>query len=429
MRPYVRAAACVFLLALAGTALLGPPAPAGETRHRAVVSADPVDFTPHVLDGQVKAIAMVSGKVIVGGSFTQVRPADSDRTLERHNIFAFDRATGKIDSDFAPHVDGPVRALARAPHGTVVLGGSFRMVDGHAAGGLARLRVGDGSRVASFAGSGIEGGHRYVSDLAVHGSHLYAAGWFTAVDGAPRAGLARLDLADGHVDQRFAIRPSQPRAGGLKVLHLALSPDGSRLAIDGTFTKVDGKRRYQLALVNTAASRPRLARWATEAYTDRCKPKHFPTYLRDIDFSPDGSYFVVVTTGGMAGPRLMCDSAARFETHARGPNVRPTWVNRTGGDSLYAVTATGAAVYVGGHQRWMDNPYGVNAAGPGAKSRPGIAALNPRTGRATSWNPTRTLGHGVEALLATKHGLYVGSDTDQLGYEYHGRIGMFPTRR
>ncbi len=89
---------------------------------------------------------------------------------------------------------------------------------------------------------------------------------------------------------------------------------------------------------------------------------------------------------------------------------------------------TGSAVYVGGHQRWLDNPYGHDNPGPGAVSRPGIGALNPSTGKALSWNPTRTLGHGVEALVAHPNGLLVGSDTEELGKEYHGRLGMFPTQ-
>jgi hypothetical protein len=48
------------------------------------------------------------------------------------------------------------------------------------------------------------------------------------------------------------------------------------------------------------------------------------------------------------------------------------------------------------------------------------------TGRALAWNPTRTRGIGARALVSSPAGLLVGSDTDQLGREYHGRIGMFP---
>ena len=89
---------------------------------------------------------------------------------------------------------------------------------------------------------------------------------------------------------------------------------------------------------------------------------------------------------------------------------------------------TGAAVYVGGHQRYLDNPNGSDAkgAGAGAVSRVGIGAVSPATGKALSWNPTRTRGVGVRSFAVTPTGLIVGSDTEQLGHEYHGRVGMFP---
>ncbi len=59
-------------------------------------------------------------------------------------------------------------------------------------------------------------------------------------------------------------------------------------------------------------------------------------------------------------------------------------------------------------------------------SRPGLAAIDPDTGLATNWNPTRTRGVGVKAFALTNRGLLVGSDTDELAHEYHGRLGMFP---
>lgn len=77
--------------------------------------------------------------------------------------------------------------------------------------------------------------------------------------------------------------------------------------------------------------------------------------LFEVGFSPDGRYFVVVTTGGYSSEGALCDSASRWESAQRGSGLQPTWVDRTGGDTLTDVAITDAVVYVGGHQRWMNN--------------------------------------------------------------------------
>ncbi|GAA3109646.1 delta-60 repeat domain-containing protein [Streptosporangium carneum] len=410
-------------------------AAAGATRHSRVVSADPVDTTPHVLDGIVEAVALVGGTVVVGGSFGAVREARGATTLERANIFAYDLATGRVLPGFEPYLDRPVRALAPGADGTVYAGGEFTETRTAAPAGLGpgaerravtrglvRLRLSDGSPAPGFDAQ-VRGGT--VTELAGRGSLLYVGGDFTGIGGVRRTALARLDAGSGAVDPAFAVEPGEPRGRRVRVHAMSLS--GDRLAVAGDFTTLDGLSRPQLGLVDVAARPARVAGWRTSTYAARCRDV-FPGYVRGVDFSPGGDYFAVVTTGGPEGPGKPCDSAARFETRPRGSleNVRPTWVNHTGGDSLYAVAVTGAAVYVGGHQRWLDNPYGRDSAGPGAVARPGIGAIDPRTGRATAWNPTRERGIGVKAFLAHHGGLLVGSDTTRLGHEYHARVGMFP---
>jgi Domain of unknown function (DUF5122) beta-propeller len=409
--------AAVVLGGLLGTA---PPA-AAATALPAPVSTNPVDRTPHILDGTVRAIAVSGGTVVVGGDFTTVTDPAGRGRHQRRYLFEYDLATGRI-SDAAPALNGPVYALAAGPAGTVYVGGAFTRVNGVAQRGLARLRIADGDRVPEFTAA-INYGD--VRSLVVAGSWLYAGGTFTGIGTARRVALARLATSTGTPDPDFDLRLTAPTLARVKVEDLAVNPAGTRLVAVGAIEAAAGAPRAQLVMVDIAAVPARLASWYTDAYTGACR-EGFDTYLRGVDFAPDGQYFAVVTTGRLSGPDMMCDTVARFDTAGSGLH-RPVWVNRTGGDSLYAVSVAGSAVYVGGHQRWLDNPYGHESRGAGAVSRPGIAAVDPVTGRALAWNPTRSRGVGVRALVACPAGLLVGSDTDRLGHEYHGRIGMFPT--
>jgi len=168
--------------------------------------------------------------------------------------------------------------------------------------------------------------------------------------------------------------------------------------------------------------------WSTTRYDHECLRSTVTEFdARDVDFSPDGSYFVTVATGGATTQDALCDGSARWETNATGPDQQPSWFAITGGDSVYSVATTGAAVYVGGHfKRWNSKVIGRSGAGPGAVPRRGIAALDPANGLPLSWNPSRDRGRAVWDLVATPGGLWVGNDTDQIGHEFHARIAFFP---
>jgi hypothetical protein len=408
MRRRLLAATIVAVAVVAGT----HPA-AADMAQPSVVSADPVDFTPHVLDGTVWSMTVVGDTVVVGGAFTKVADSSRKQTYARRNIFAYGLNDGAIRS-FAP--------AAAGADNTVYAGGAFKSVNGTAQRGLARLTLA-GQRVSAFTAK-INWGD--VRALAVRGTRVYAGGTFSSINGVGRAALARMNATTGAVDTGFDARLSAPGLSRTRVEHFDISPDGRRLVAVGALLRSGGYDRTQIAMFDVSGSTAALTDWYTDAYKPACM-KGFDTYLRQVKFSPDGSYFVVAATGRASAPDRLCDSAARFETGGSGRH-NPTWVQRTGGDSLYAVAVTGSAVYLGGHQRYFDNPYGTDAKGPGpgAVSRTGIGAVNPNTGRALSWNPTRTRGVGVRVFVVVPQGLLVGSDTDQLGHEYHGRIGMFP---
>ncbi|GHC70646.1 hypothetical protein GCM10007079_02320 [Nocardiopsis terrae] len=416
-RSFVALTMSSLLLLPLGTAAASP---AFAAPHEGVVSEQPVQWTPHVLDGAVKDILRLGDTVVVAGDFDRVSDADGRRTHDRHNLFAFRHGSGEVLPGFTPAVDGTVTSLAAGPDGTVVIGGGFERVNGADSRGVARIDTATGRAVRGFDAS-VDSGK--VHRLTGGGDHVYLGGDFSGVNGQRRTGLARIDTATGRVDPDFAPTLAEQRRGSLRVQELALSPDGKRLAINGTFTEVEGLDRYQIALIDTATAAP--TAWSTSAYEASCDYSAMHTYMRQMAFSPDGSYFVVVTAGGPKMKPGLCKATARFE-NSDTADSEPTWTNLTGGDSLYSVEVTSSAVYVGGHQRWMDNEQGALNPGPGSVAREGVAAVDPGTGRALPWNPGRSRGHGVEALHATSDGLYVGSDTERLADEYHARLGMFP---
>jgi hypothetical protein len=404
-------------------ALPAVPAAAVNQAHTVVVGADPVNTTPNVLDGQVNTIAQVGGRMVVGGTFTQVRKGGG-AILTRNNIFAFDPATGTIDTAFAPSLNGAVNALEPASDGqSVFVGGAFTSVNGTTVNRLTKLSVGDGQRVTAFAAnaSGL------VRDLALRGGRLFVGGNFGTIKGQSRGRLAVVNEVTGNVDPNLNLPVTGTHNGGTtNVFKLDVDPAGTRLVAIGNFTAVGGVARRQVAVLEVAAGGPAtVANWQTDRYGEACATV-FDTYMRDVDMAPDGSWFVIVTTGAYRASRL-CDTASRWETGATGSGLQPTWVSYTGGDTMWSVGVTGTAVYVGGHQRWHNNPFRGDNPGAGAVPREGIAALDPVNGLPFSWNPGRTRGVGVFALYATAQGLWVGSDTERLGGEFHARLGMFPT--
>ena len=91
------------MVGVSGTlALIPKSATAGAFQSRVVI-ANPADFTPHVLDGEVHTVAQVGAKIVLGGTFTQARNASGGLTLTRDRILAFNRTTGVIDGGFRPN--------------------------------------------------------------------------------------------------------------------------------------------------------------------------------------------------------------------------------------------------------------------------------------------------------------------------------------
>ncbi|GHJ46418.1 hypothetical protein Cs7R123_37600 [Catellatospora sp. TT07R-123] len=426
------------LSALAITLLGIGPAQAVQPVHTGLPSAVPSTATPNINDGTVNTILKVGNKVFAGGTFTGVTDRGTGTVYAKPWLFAFDATTGLVDPAFSPNINDEVVQVMPGPApNTIYVGGRFTGVQAGGWSRLVLLNTTDGSVVNSFKAPSLNGA---VNTVKQFGNRLLVGGFFTTVTTATevitRNGLVTLDAATGAYDPYANISLTGHHNyngtganSAVGATDLDITPDGTKAVVIGNFKTANGGDYDQVVMLDLTGPTATIANWHTNRFDDVCSRNAFDKWVRDVDISPDGTYFVVVNTGGPYGNTVLCDSASRWETSATGTNLQPTWVDWTGGDTLLSVAITGASVYVGGHERWMNNSDGADRARQGAVARPGLAALEPVNGVPQAWNPGRhPRGIGASALYATEDGLYVGSDTEYIGnFEYkRGRIAYFP---
>ena len=384
-----------------------------------------------------------------GRHFTSVSPHATPGTVfSRNSILAFNAASGAIDTGFVPALTGTdtdVNSIMPGPApGEVYIAGNFAAVNGvteH----VALLNTSNGQIVSTWKPSAFNG---FINKIVLADGMLFVGGTFTTVGGIAHEGLVALNPTTGKLlpyvnlafkgHHNFGVNCTNCASAPTGVKSFDIDPSGQNLVAVGNFTSVGPQGgllspRDQVAYISLGATSASLnPSWATDAYTAACFTGAFDSYIRDVQFSTDGSYFVIVGTGGSGtnsdGTNSSCDTAARYETNGTGADVRPTWIDYTGQDSWWSVAITGTAVYVGGHNRWANNSHGYDFAGPGAVPRSGIAALDPQNGcRCLEPRPRSPWGRR-SALLATPTGLWVGSDTDYIGTMaiLHEKIAFFP---
>ncbi len=403
------------------------------------VSTRPVTWTPHFPTStaqieQVRQLAECGATMYAVGTFTTIQRSGASFT--RNNAFSFSATTGVVSS-WNPSVNGTVNSIALSANcATAYLGGVFTSVHGTAAKNLASVSTATGAVNTGF-GHNANG---QVETLRMSGSHLLVGGFFTGVNGSTKRYMVSLQpttgVDDGYVNLNISGNyvytddlGRTAHANPSRVYNLERSPDGTRLLVMGDFTSVAGQGRRQIFMLDLGATSATLDPWYSAEFNANCGIAQ-PYYVQAAAWSPNGASVYIGTTGNRpangtgstsTGPRAgLCDAASAFPS-TKSSTLRHTWVNYTGCDSLFAVAADTNDVYVGGHERWANNPAGCGVAGPGAVARPGVGALAPSTGSATAWNPTRARGLGADDMLLTSNpaGLWIASDnylnSDQCG--------------
>ena len=400
--------------------------------HDRLLVSNPTNGTPRILDGGrgdgVKAFAQIGNTMYVGGEFTQVSES-SGPTITRNHIFSFDVNTGAISNSFVPQLNGKVESIQPAPDGlSVFVGGYFTTVNGQNAKRIAKISTSNGQLVGGWTANVTTGSR--VMDMSISGNRLFIGGEFTKVNAQTRTNLAALDVnsgaLDGSVNLTFAGVQSGTRR---RIQRMDISPDGDTIVAIGNFATVNGLDRRQVVVINVGSNPASVANWQTDRYKNSCSST-FDTYMRDVDIDPSGTYFVIATTGaffGGATSGVLCDTVTRWELNQSGSGLQPNWIDYSGGDSIWSVLSTGHAIYMGGHNRWMNNAFAGDSAGPGSVPRVGTAALDPLNGLPLNWTATREpRREGVFKLLATSTGVWWGSDSCCIAGERHERLAHLP---
>ncbi|MBF0697402.1 LamG-like jellyroll fold domain-containing protein [Actinomyces bowdenii] len=189
------------------------------------------------INGVVWDQAVVGSTVYAVGQFSTARPAGAaagQSETPRANALAYDITTGEL-KDWAPSANGQINAVKASADGSVIyLGGDFTTLNGERAWRVGAVDAADGqSRGLPLASNGSV----KALELSADGSTLYLGGAFTQVNRADRKRVAAFDLAG----QRLTDFSAQ--VDDFFVRSIAAAPDGSAVAIGGSFTSVEGSDR------------------------------------------------------------------------------------------------------------------------------------------------------------------------------------------
>ena len=226
----------------------GSFAKAGQVRRRNLLrmasdgTLDPVwNVSP---DSQVTSLAVDSSglSVYVGGYFA------SAEGINRHRLLKVaSQGTAVIDADWNPDANSAVLAMEYDPSSqTMYVGGAFTQING-----LPAQRI---ARVSTLGAGALDTGWNPSADNLVFTlAHdetenvIFLGGWFTHVNGTPRARLAKLGTADTGV-----LDPLWDPSADNSVATLARS--GEYVYVGGYFSQLSGVEHAYLARVDAAGS-------------------------------------------------------------------------------------------------------------------------------------------------------------------------------
>ncbi len=331
------------------------------------------------VNGTVYAVKVSGSRVYLGGDFASVTNRRTGVRVQRHNLVAFQRATGDLIRKWRPSTNGAVRGVAISnATNQVFIGGAFTTVNGNDRQNIAALGLGRGFIDRTWNASVTKG---VVRDVLLRRGRLYVAGSFyragDLTGDRKQHGLAAFGRPDGSL-----VRSWNARIGQGRVFSLLVARGGHSLIVGGGFDTLSGVPRTHLGAVDLAGGA--VTRWAPRP---RCGECSVLALTRDR--------FKVYA--GMAGPG---GRVAAYGSQRR----RARW-ETTGNGDVQAVDVRRGVVYAGGHfQRFS------------GRAQSQLVALRASTGRITDFSPEfgDPARPGVWAIAAARDYLRVGGGFDHI---------------
>jgi hypothetical protein len=358
-----------------------------------VTSWDP-DATAGDRRALVTALAVSGPTVYAGGYFSTI----GGRT--RHGVAALDAATGQA-TGWNPNAmlgdaGGAVATLAVSGP-TVYAGGSFTSIGGQPRNGIAALDAATGDATSWDPDPNLS--YSAVDALAVSGPTVYAGGDFTSIGGSARNHLAALDAATG---QATSWNPNVQNPDFQAEVH-AITVSGSTVYVGGRFAAVGGQTQNSIAALD--ASTGQATSWNPNIQGPGSNPQVSAIAVSGQTVYAGGEFFNSI--GGRARNGLAALDPSTGWVTSWNPNPHAA----SGGGGVNAIAANGPAVYVGG---WFNSI--------GGQTRHGLAALDPITGEATGWDPDVWNAYGgnntpgtVNAIELANQLVYVGGYFTSVG--------------
>lgn len=216
---------------------------------------------PNNIEGssEVSAFTETGGNVYVGGNFTRVQRTSSGGSQQAQAyLAAFNRDTGEWISSFRPTFDYQIKALAPLPNNRIAVGGYFTRVNGTPRAGLVVLNATTGAIDTAFTGrliSYLSGQSVKVLGLDVQDNWLYASGAFSHATGGSTSSeiytrsAARFSVTNGTPDTW------NPELNGTSIA-VDASDRGDRTYYSGYFTTARGVAAPKAAAINTTTAQP-----------------------------------------------------------------------------------------------------------------------------------------------------------------------------